>query len=115
MDQEDLESAYPSQKTARLSLTVCEGSVEISVERIVKADSEEGLRDQVATASRSMLEAVPFDSVKKASSKINESDENLREPHPVIVALASENRKMLKELVTLNSSLNALCERLGAS
>jgi len=110
--EEDLE--YPSQKSAHLSLTVSEGSVEISVERLIKADTEEHLREQVSIASRSMLSAIPMDDVKKTSAKINETDENLKEPHPVVVALVRENSKMVKELATLNASVTALCERLGA-
>lgn len=111
MDEEEV--TY-GQKSARLVLTVSEGSVEISVERTICAETEEALCAQVAEASRRLLEAVPMDAVKKTSSKINETDENLREPHPVVVALVGENRKMVKELTVLNASITSLCERLGA-
>lgn len=113
MDQEE-DLTYPNQKSARLSMTVSEGSVEITVERVLRADTEDSLREQVSAASRSMLNAIPMEDVKKTSARINESDENLKEPHPVVVALVRENSKMVRELGTLNASITALCERLGA-
>jgi hypothetical protein len=114
VDENEIDTTYPNQKAARLSLTVSEGSVEITVERVIRADSEEVLRDQIKAASRFMLESVPMEEVKKTSARINETDENLREPHPVVLALVNENRKIVKELGTLNTSIHNLCERLGA-
>ncbi len=113
MDEADLDTTYPNQKAAHLTLTVSEGSVEITLDRVLKADSEDALREQIQAASKSMLDSIPMEAVKKTSAKINDTDENLREPHPVVVALVNENRKIGKELGTLNASVTALLEKLG--
>ena len=110
---DDEEVTY-GQKSAHLVLTVNEGAVEIMIERNLHADDEASLCAQITEASKKMLDSVPMDAVKKTSARINESDDDLKEPHPVIVKMVGETKQMVKELSTLNQSVKALCERLGA-
>jgi len=110
-EEEDVEW---NGKRAKLVMVVSEGAIEMQVERSLRADSEIDLSEKINRAAKTFLESIPVEEVKRTSAKIGEDDENLREPHPVVVALVSENRKLVKELDKMNGSMKSLCERLGA-